>query len=171
MLEKIRQSLKPGWKSTAVELLVFVLMYAAIRAWMQRDLPQGAVPPMQAITLAGEPVDIARYGRGRPVLIHFWATWCSVCRLEQGSINAISRDYPVLTIATQSGSGSEVQGYLQKNQLHFPVVLDDSGELLQRFGLHGVPASFIIDPRGNIAYREVGYTTGWGLRLRLWLAT
>jgi hypothetical protein len=36
--------------------------------------------------------------------------------------------------------------------------------------VHAVPASFIIAADGQIRFVEVGYTTGMGLRLRLWLA-
>ena len=115
-------------------------------------------------------LDLATLGQGRPVLVHFWATWCPICKLEQGTINALSAEHPVITIATQSGDAQAVQTFMQEQHLHFPVLLDEEGTLLQRYGLHGVPATFVIDPQGRIAFREVGYTTSWGLRARLWLA-
>lgn len=170
MLEKIRLFLKPRWRQVTLEILIFLLIFMAIRAWMQRDLPTGLAPALQGVTLGGQVIDLATLGQGRPVLVHFWATWCPICKLEQRSIDALSADYPVITIATQSGDAQAVQAFLQEQQLHFPVLLDEEGKLLQQFGLHGVPASFVIDPHGKIAFREVGYTTGWGLRARLWLA-
>jgi peroxiredoxin len=170
MLEKIRNLLKPRWRRVTAEILLFALIYLAFRAWMQRDLPSGPAPVVQGITLDGRHVDLAALGKGRPVLLHFWATWCPVCKLEQGTIDAVSRDYPTLTIATQSGDAQAVQAFMHEQELHFPVLLDEQGELLRRYGLHGVPATFVIDARGHIAFREIGYTTGWGLRLRLWLA-
>jgi thiol-disulfide isomerase/thioredoxin len=170
ILEKIRQLLKPRWRRVTLEILVFLLLYLALRTWMQRDLPAGPAPVLQGVTLTGQALDLATLGQGRPVLVHFWATWCPICKLEQGAINALSADYPVITIATQSGDAQAVQAFLQEQQLHFPVLMDEDGALLQRFGLHGVPATFVIDPHGKIAFREVGYTTGWGLRARLWLA-
>ncbi|MGE0082668.1 MAG: protein disulfide oxidoreductase, partial [Thiohalomonadaceae bacterium] len=42
--------------------------------------------------------------------------------------------------------------------------------LAARYGVRAVPTTFIIDGAGRIRFREVGYTTGPGLRLRLWLA-
>lgn len=170
MLEKTRQFLKPRWRQVTLEMLVFLLILLAIRVWMQRDLPTGPVPALQGVTLAGQAIDLATLGEGRPVLVHFWATWCPICKLEQRSVDALSADYPVITIATQSGDALAVQAFLQEQQLHFPVVMDEDGTLMQRFGLHGVPASFVIDPHGKIVFREVGYTTGWGLRARMWLA-
>ena len=153
----------------AIEILIILLIYFAIKAYMQRDLVQGIAPPLQSTLLSGQVVDLNSY-QGEPLLLHFWATWCGVCRLEENSIDAISKDRPVLTIAMSSGSNKEISEYLKNNNLSFPVINDNDGKLAQRFGVSGVPTSFIIDPRGNIVYTEVGFTTSWGLRLRLWLA-
>ena len=152
-----------------IELLVLLLIYIAIKTYIQRDLVEGAVPRVQSTLLNGQSVNLQSY-EGNPLLLHFWATWCNVCKLEQNSIDAISKDHPVLTVAMNSGSDKEIADYLQENNLSFPVINDNNGELARRFGVSGVPASFIINPDGEITYTEVGYTTSWGLRLRLWLA-
>jgi peroxiredoxin len=105
------------------------------------------------------------------VLVHFWATWCPICRTEQDTINAIARDTPnVITVAMQSGSRDEVEKYLKQQGLSFPVLNDPDGRIAAAWGVHAVPASFIIDPDGQIRFVEIGYTTETGLRLRLWLA-
>ena len=152
-----------------IEILVILLIYIAIKTYIQRDLVQGTAPPLQDTLLNGQLVNLQSY-QGKPLLLHFWATWCGVCKLEENSIDAISKDHPVLTIAMSSGSDKEISDYLKANNLSFAVINDNDGKLAQRFGVSGVPASFIIDPSGKIAYTEVGYTTSWGLRLRLWLA-
>ena len=50
------------------------------------------------------------------------------------------------------------------------MVNDPDGRLAGAWGVHAVPATFIVDTNGEIRFVEVGYTTGLGLRLRLWLA-
>jgi thiol-disulfide isomerase/thioredoxin len=106
-----------------------------------------------------------------PVLVHFWATWCSICRTEQSAIAAIAHDNPnVITLAMQSGSNEEIARYMKEQNIDFPVVNDLHGINSIAWGVHAVPASFIIAPDGRIHFVEVGYTTGIGLRLRLWLA-
>ncbi len=70
----------------------------------------------------------------------------------------------------QSGDAHEVLSYLDERGVNFPVIVDEYGKIAQRFGVSRVPASFIIDSQGAIAFTEVGYTSNWGLRLRLWLA-
>lgn len=58
---------------------------------------------------------------------------------------------------------------MNKNKLGSRVV-DEAGKLMGRFGVRAVPASFILDGNGGIRFRELGDTTGPGVRLRLWLA-
>lgn len=169
MLEKIRQYFKPGWRGFLTELLLFIVIFAGVRFWQQRDLPNGIAPPLYGQTLVGQLVDLRQLSRDKPVLLHFWTTWCPVCKLEQKSIQALSQKYTVITVATQSGDAVAVRQYLQSQGLSFPVLLDEEGELMQRYGLHGVPASFFINRRGEIAFREVGYTTQWGMQFRLWM--
>ncbi|BCU05840.1 hypothetical protein Atep_05170 [Allochromatium tepidum] len=66
----------------------------------------GEAPPLVGVTLEGTPIDLADR-RGRPVLVHFWATWCPVCRITDGTIDAIAEDHAVVTVALQSGTEEE----------------------------------------------------------------
>ena len=158
------------WRRRAIELLLFVLLIAGIRAWQQRDMPSGVAPPLSGMRLDGS-VYALPARPAQPVLVHFWATWCAICRVDQDSIAAIARDHPnTITVAMQSGSAAEVAQHLTAQGLHFPVVNDADGRLSAAWGVHAVPASFIIGTDGRIRFVEVGYTTGLGLRLRLWLA-
>jgi thiol-disulfide isomerase/thioredoxin len=158
------------WRSFAVNLLLFVIVVASIRYWQHRDMPSGAAPALQGVTLAGQPYTLASRP-GKPVLVHFWATWCPICRAEQGSIAAIAQDDAnVITVAMQSGSAAEVARHMQQQGIAFPVVNDSDGRISGAWGVHAVPASFIIAPDGQIRFVEVGYTTALGFRLRLWLA-
>jgi thiol-disulfide isomerase/thioredoxin len=119
--------------------------------------------------LSGEPVQLPD-AKG-PTLVHFWATWCSICRLEKGSIDSIATDHRVVAIASQSGTRHEVAEHVEKNGITVPVLVDESGELARKFGVKAFPTSFVVDAQGNIVDIEVGYTTEWGLRWRLWRAS
>jgi len=151
------------------ELLVFFGVYLGVRAWLQRDMPEGAPPVAELQLIDGRTVRLADY-RGRPLLLYFWASWCGICGLERGVVDDIARDWPVLTVAMQSGRAEDIRAYLKEHGLDWPVVPDPDGRLAARFGLRGVPAFFVLDPQGRIVAHESGYTTEAGLRLRLWLA-
>lgn len=168
--ETRNQSRASKWRGYALNALLFVAIVAGIRAWQHRDMASGTVPALQGLTLAGQAFSLPAHPE-KPVLVHFWATWCPVCGAEQGSINAIARDHPnTVTVAMQSGAGAEVARHMRKQGIDFPVVNDQDGSISAAWGVHAVPASFIISPDGKIRFIEVGYTTSIGLRLRLWLA-
>lgn len=151
------------------EIGLILLLFFIIQGWLQRDMVQGTPPALSGTLLNGQPFELQSL-KGKPVLLHFWATWCGICKLEQDSIEAISRDYTVISVAMKSGNADEVRHYMQDHQLSFLTILDQDGGISQRFGIRGVPASFILDPAGQIAFSQTGYTTSWGLRARLWWA-
>jgi peroxiredoxin len=169
LMIKLKQILQIRGVKLAFEIALIFLIFIAVKTYMQRHLVKGSAPPLESTLLSGEPVSLQSY-LGQPVLVHFWATWCPVCKLTQDGVNAISDNHTVVTIAMKSGSSLEVKTYLQENDLSFPVIVDENGDIAKQFGVQGVPTSFVINPEGNIAFSEVGYTTGWGLRLRLWMA-
>ena len=168
-MNTLRKLLQIRWFRLVVEVLLVILVLFAVRFWTQRDMVSGTVPEFQGNLLNGESYALLADKR-RPLLIHFWASWCPVCELEQGSIQSISDDHAVITIAMQSGEAEEVIAYMQQEKLQFPVINDPDGIVAQRFGVRAVPSSFVIDENNNIMFRETGFTTETGLRLRLWLA-
>jgi peroxiredoxin len=169
MFAKLKQLLKIRSVKLTLEILVVLLVFVAIKTYMQRDLVQGPAPALHDTFIDGQPANLQNL-QGKPVLLYFWATWCPVCKMQNGSVAAISRDHTVVTVAMNSGTDLEIEAFLNEKQLSFPVIADESGVIASQFGVNGVPTSFIIDPAGNIAFTEMGYTTEWGLRLRLWLA-
>jgi thiol-disulfide isomerase/thioredoxin len=159
------------WLKRGLYVLFFIILLMGVRAWQQRHIVTGVVVPLSGTLLDGKPYVLPAKPE-QPVLVHFWATWCPTCRAEQGSIEALARENPnVVTVAMWSDSSDVVQKYMREQGVSFPVVNDADGKISARWGVHAVPASFIIDTEGKIRYVEIGYTTGLGLRFRLWLAS
>lgn len=159
------------WLRRGLELLVFIVIILGVRAWQQRDIVTGVAPVLSGVLLDGKPY-VLPARPAQPVLVHFWATWCPICRAEQGSIESLAKDNPnVITVAMQSGNSNVVQKYMNEQAVSFPVINDADNQISARWGVQAVPASFIVDTEGNIRYIEIGYTTEIGLRIRLWLAS
>lgn len=161
---------KKRWLSWLVYIILFFAVMQAANWWKSRDTLSGNLSEFSGELMDGSTFNIVQFA-GKPVLFHFWATWCPICNLQKNSVQSISQDYPVITIASWSEGKAEVKAYMLENQLSFPVMLDNSGTLAQSFGLKGVPASFILNPNGEITFVETGYSSELGLRLRLWLST
>jgi len=169
MYSKLKQLLSNIWIKYSLELGFILLLFIAISAYKKQDVVSGVAPDFSEVFLKGNSVSLKDY-RDKVVLIHFWATWCSICSLEQDSIEAISKDNDIITVAMNSGEAAEIQAFMTENNLSFPVIIDEDGILAQRYGVTGVPTSFVVNAQGNIEYTEIGYTTNWGLRARMWLA-
>jgi len=157
------------WRNLLLQLIILILVYSGFQLWQSRNAITGPAPAINAVLLDGRSVSLAKYA-GKPVLVHFWASWCPICRFEESSISAISDDYEVLSFATQSGDRDSVKTHVDERGLRFPVIVDEQGEWAHLYGVRGYPSSFIIDSNGNIFDVEMGYSSGWGLRLRLFLA-
>ena len=140
----------------------------AVRCYQTRDLVSGVMPVRELVTSEGQRLSLVGQG---PTLVHAFATWCGVCKLEEGSVQSVASSARVISIASRSGSAAEVEAYMQQHGLDFPVVLDADGSLAQKLGVRAFPTSFFVNGQGEITTREVGYTTELGLRVRLWLAS
>jgi len=157
------------WLRLAAEVLVFLVVLLALEWFMTRHAARGPAPPLAAVQTDGRGADV-RNLQGRPALVYFWATWCPVCTAQQSAIDGVLADTPGLTVAMRSGGAAEIHGHLAKAGLSWPVIDDADGSLSARWGVSGVPAVFILDADGRIRFVTRGYTTGSGLRVRLWLA-
>lgn len=159
------------WLKWGIEILIVLVLVLGVRAWHQRTLIAGEAPTFNEIGLKGEEVSLATY-RGKPLLLHFWASWCAICELEQGSINSVVQEgWPMVTIAYSSGEAEEIKRYMERKGISsWVTIVDNDGELARQYGVIGVPTSYVLDSEGSIRFSEVGMSSSWGLRLRLWLA-
>ncbi len=149
-------------------LAILIAAVVALRGWLQWDMATGAAPPLHGELVQGGSFSLDT-ARGEPLVVHFWARWCPICKLERGAIEAIAEERPVVTVAMQSGSALEVRRYMEKQKIKAPTIVDRTGSLSHNFGVTAVPATFIIDSNNQIRFVERGFTSELGLRARLWL--
>ncbi|BBP44147.1 redoxin family protein [Thiosulfativibrio zosterae] len=158
---------KRAWVQNGLWIIGALAIYLIMRPIMQGDVVRGQVPALQLTSLTGQAFDLSQIKQ--PTLIHIWAEWCPICEITRDSVESIAKSHPVISIATQSGSDAEVLAYAQQHQMNPQHIINDpNGKLMQAFGTKGVPADFIVDSQGKIQFVEVGFTSGIGLRLRLW---
>ena len=98
--------------------------------------------------------------RGKPVLINFWAMWCSPCRVEMPYLQQVYTEWSgngLVFLAINNGdSASQVGEFMQSQGLSFPVLLDTRGSITQSYNIVGLPTTFFIDKDGIIQDLKVG---------------
>jgi len=164
-----KSKLKHWGKEIATTLILVFVIANAISFFRSPDIKDKALPEINTLLINQELFSTLDY-KGKPVLIHFWATWCPTCKLEAGNIQSLSEHHAVLTIAVKSGSDEKINSYLQEHELDFKVINDQEGILASQFSVPAFPTTFIYDKDGSLSFSEVGYTSTWGLYLRMWWA-
>lgn len=110
--------------------------------------------------------------KGKVVFLNFWATWCPPCIKEMPDIEKIYAEYGkneedviILGVANPSSeqypnnsdeSKDVILAFLDDNNLTFPVVFDETGDLLRDYFINAFPTTFLINKEGNIH----GYVPG-----------
>ncbi|HMM54044.1 MAG TPA: redoxin domain-containing protein [Candidatus Desulfobacillus sp.] len=174
MLKRSRPAPPPGRRPSLLwRLGLFLLAFVALQFWQAREMQAGAMPPVEGRLADGSPASLAgalEGAGGKPLLLYVWSSSCPICRAEEGTIGALAADWPVLTLAMQSGDGAAVKAFMQERQLAYPALVDARGELAWSLGVRATPSWFVVDRTGAIRFSGMGYTSGWGLRARLWWA-
>lgn len=107
--------------------------------------------------------------KGKVVFLNFWATWCGPCKKEMPDIQKLYEEYSaqgeqaeveILGIAApglgQEGSADDIAQFMKENGFTYPVLMDESGEMMNWYRISAFPTTFMIDREGNV----YGYVTG-----------
>jgi peroxiredoxin len=122
------------------------------------------VPDFRLDTPDGAELRLSDF-RGQAVVLNFWATWCAPCRAEMPDLQALhdehaaTGDLTVVAIDLQE-SGDSVTSFAEELELTFPLALDRSGDVAERYGLIGLPGTFFIDVDGILRARALGQLSG-----------
>lgn len=167
LLDYKQWSIKKILKEVAIlALMVFVI--SNVLSYIRKpDVTENELPVITALLINGEQFDSTAY-EGKPLLIHFWATWCPTCKAEADNIQRLSKQYDVVTFAVKSGDNKALQTYMDEREFDFAVINDRDGRWASRFNVQGFPTTFIYDAAGEIRFSEVGYTSTAGLLFRMW---
>lgn len=112
--------------------------------------------------LEGSPVKLSDY-RGKRVLLNFWASWCPPCQVEMPHMQKFYEDYQqqdVVILGVNMTSieqhRDEVQGFVSKEKLTFPILLDSKGSVMQTYQVTAYPTTYLLDSSGVIKDKFVG---------------
>jgi cytochrome c biogenesis protein CcmG, thiol:disulfide interchange protein DsbE len=98
--------------------------------------------------------------RGQVVIVNFWASWCTECRVEHDALAAAwqrYRDAGVVLVGVDfQDARADALAYLDQAAMTWPAVEDPGSRTALAYGVYGIPETFFIGPDGQIAAKDVG---------------
>ena len=163
----------PSW-ALALPVVVVLLAVSAGMALVAANRPSSSVwvapghaivggtsPNFTSQDLGGTKVSLSDFG-GRPVLLSFWATWCTVCHEELPELQTLQNRYrasglEVLLVNYRETSYDRMRQYLSGLQVNLEALVDPEGAIAAAYGVDiGLPVNVLTDRSGNVARILVG---------------
>ncbi|MBI2083854.1 MAG: TlpA family protein disulfide reductase [Deltaproteobacteria bacterium] len=138
----------------AIVLVVYFLVILEERGGLQKGdlVPHFSLPSMK------NSVSLQEY-RGKLVLLNFWATWCPPCLAEMPSLDRLNErigdGFEVIAIGVDD-TWSSIQQFLKMTPLTLVILLDQKGEVAEKYGVTHLPISYLIDREGTVLKKYVG---------------
>ncbi len=157
-----------GW---ARDLAIVAALWFAITAWQRRHHLGGddPAPPFALRDLEGRTTSLESL-RGKRVLLHFWATWCTVCRQEFGSLEAIHRDLSadeaLVSVVADSEDVEALRRFVTEHGITYPVLLA-TDEVIRDYRVSAFPTNYFVTADGLIDASTTGLSTRWSMGARL----
>jgi peroxiredoxin len=146
-------------------------IYFAISAWQERRLihTSKSAPNFTLSTLDGRSVSLESL-RGKRVLLHFWATWCGVCRREFDALNAVHHRLgpgeALLSVVADADDPERIRSFVSEHGIEYPVLLGTNA-VLRAFHVDVFPTNYYVDGSGVITSHTIGMSTRFALASRL----
>lgn len=163
----------PAWALLLPVLVVVIAMSAGIAmvvagrssntVWVAAGHARvgGTTPDFSSWDLNGKQVSLSALGR-RPVLLTFWATWCTVCRDELPALQRLQDQYQsggftVLAVNYRESSSDRMRQYLSGLGVSLQTVIDPEGAIGAAYGVDvGLPVNVLSDRSGTVAQIMIG---------------
>lgn len=116
-------------------------------------------PDFDTLDLDGKIWSLSKL-KGKVVFINFWATWCSPCREEMPSMQRLYTKLPKdkfeMIALFNNDKKPAVRKFVSQLGLTFPILSDEHNFAGTKYGLTGLPETFIVDKQGVIREKIIG---------------
>jgi peroxiredoxin len=146
-------------------LLVVAALLVGIYFIRADGLNQPA-PDFSLLKDYGGRVDLASY-RGRPVLLVFWTSSCSICQHELPMLSRLAPEFyskGIDIVAINLGGADEGRDYMRTNRIDLTSVADSDGDVGRAYHVSGVPKLVLVGSDGKIKRTSAGWANESVLR-------
>ncbi len=138
-----------------------ILMLLTLLAGMAFADP---MPDFRLPDMTGKNVSLSELlGKG-PILLDFWADYCTPCKTAMPYLNELALKYDSLTVVLVSidapKTQSKAKNYLKSKDYNFITLFDCDKTLAKKLNVTNPPHTFIMDKEGEIVYSHLGFEPG-----------
>jgi cytochrome c biogenesis protein CcmG/thiol:disulfide interchange protein DsbE len=121
-----------------------------------------SAPPYALADLEGKVVKNTDF-LGKVVILDFWATWCPPCKAEIPHLIALQDKYKdqglqIVGLSVDEGGANDVKPFANENKINYTMLIASSETARAYGGISGIPTTFVLDKRGTIVKKFLGYT-------------
>lgn len=132
---------------------------------IQQNAEAAYTPGERALDFIATDVDGNTYKlsdlKGKVVVLNFWFTKCGPCIAEMPQLNTLAsnfRDKDVVFLALTFNKKEIVNQFLESNPFQY-TILADANDVIKMYGVNSYPTSIVINKKGEIVLKELGYRT------------
>ncbi len=96
---------------------------------------------------------------GKPIVVNFWATWCSPCKMEmphfEDAYFAYGEDIHFLMVNV-GDSRDDAYKFGEKNNYTFPIYHDSNYSASMAYSVTSIPATLFINKNGELVHTQIG---------------
>jgi cytochrome c biogenesis protein CcmG/thiol:disulfide interchange protein DsbE len=98
---------------------------------------------------------------GTPFLLNVWASWCVTCRVEHPVIEELANSGLLRVVGLNyRDETADALAWLDRFGNPYELnIADITGRTAIDFGVYAAPESFLVDPNGNIVFKQIGAVT------------